>query len=110
MVKPPAERSCNQFHCDLECRVDDTRSRLPCHLYERDTRKDAVDFRLREQACEQVGCCFVRELSESARLVTSARHECYAKPWRVYSMWMEMSYASTALSFPPPLSTAPLHS
>ena len=97
LVKPPEERSCKQYHCDLECRVDETRSRLPCHLYERDTRKDAVDFRTRQQACEQNGCCFVRELSESTRLESDAKHECYAKPWRVYPMWMEMSYDTCSI-------------
>ena len=96
--KPLSIRTCNQHHCNLECRVEKAEDRLPCHTYQRDTRRDAVDFRTRRQACEQVGCCFVPEPVEWKRLQdlqsggSGAQHECYAKPFRVYPMWMEMAY------------------
>ena len=92
MNKPTTERWCNQFHCDLECRVDAVRARLPCHQYQQDTRRNAIEFRTRQQACEQNGCCFVRSLDESKRMSAAPTSECYAKPFQPYTMWMEMGF------------------
>ena len=88
-AEPASTQFCNEFHCDLECRVDAERS--SCYSYQQDTRRNAVDFRTRQQACEQVGCCFVPQLDPAKRSMSNAP-ECYTKPFRLFSSWVEMPY------------------
>ena len=98
LVRPPTTQFCNSFHCNLECRVNEG-ARQVCDLYERDTRRNAADHRTRQQACEQVGCCFVPELNHSNRRSgTPGRQECYRKPFRRYAQWLEMLFSQCSAS------------
>ena len=58
-VKPSSSQYCNKFHCEKTCRKD--ADRTACTLYETDIRAGAESSLVRQQACEQAGCCFVLE-------------------------------------------------
>ena len=88
----PATRYCNQFHCDLECRVDSDSVQMPCTPYQALGTREINNVFARQQTCERLGCCFVPELDPTKRNGPTPKLECYTKPFRIYSSWVPLAW------------------
>ena len=87
---------CNVFHCDLQCRLDS--SRTACALYENDPRRRSSMIGVRRMACEMHGCCFlanpvVANETTGAGLYTKEK-ECYQQPLTDYPEWFSLPFGT----------------